>query len=70
MRIVRAIIGSTFHKVRSIYYAERLKMPSKMLYFPDQDYWVLKPRDSQLWYKTVNDLVDKWCGDHPATGTN
>ena len=33
---------------------------SKMLYFPDEGHWVLKPQNSQLWYKTVNDWVDQW----------
>jgi dipeptidyl aminopeptidase/acylaminoacyl peptidase len=40
-------------------------VPSKMLYFPDEGHWVLKPQNSQLWYKTVNDWVDRWTG----TGT-
>ena len=37
-----------------------LKVPSKMLYFPDEGHWVMKPQNSQLWYKTVNDWVDEW----------
>jgi len=37
-------------------------VPSKMLYFPDEGHWVLKPQNSQLWYKTVNDWVDRWIG--------
>jgi dipeptidyl aminopeptidase/acylaminoacyl peptidase len=37
-----------------------LKVPSKMLYFPDEGHWVLKPQNSQLWWKTVNDWVDQW----------
>ena len=41
---------------------QRLKVPSKMLYFPDEGHWVLKPRNSQLWYRTVNDWVDQWVG--------
>jgi dipeptidyl aminopeptidase/acylaminoacyl peptidase len=40
---------------------QRLKIPSKMLYFPDEGHWVLKPQNSRLWYKTVNDWVDEWC---------
>ncbi len=40
---------------------QRLKVPSKMLYFPDEGHWVLKPQNSRLWYKTVNDWVDQWC---------
>ncbi|MGD0520348.1 MAG: S9 family peptidase [Terracidiphilus sp.] len=37
-----------------------LNVPSKMLYFPDEGHWVLKPQNSELWYKTVNDWVDQW----------
>ena len=37
-----------------------LHVPSKMLYFPDEGHWVLKPQNSRLWYKTVNDWVDQW----------
>ncbi len=40
---------------------QRLKVPSKMLYFPDEGHWVLKPQNSRLWYKTVNEWVDQWC---------
>jgi len=39
---------------------QRMGVPSKMLYFPDEGHWVLKPQNSQLWYKTVNDWVDQW----------
>ncbi len=39
---------------------QRLGVPSKMLYFPDEGHWVLKPQNAQLWYKTVNDWVDHW----------
>jgi dipeptidyl aminopeptidase/acylaminoacyl peptidase len=38
-------------------------VPSKMLYFPDEGHWVLKPQNSQLWYKTVNDWIDQWVGN-------
>jgi len=39
---------------------QRLGVPSKMLYFPNEGHWVLKPKDSQLWWKTVNDWADQW----------
>ncbi|MGA3160910.1 MAG: S9 family peptidase [Terracidiphilus sp.] len=39
---------------------QRLKVPSKMLYFPDEGHWVLKPQNARLWWKTVNDWVDEW----------
>jgi dipeptidyl aminopeptidase/acylaminoacyl peptidase len=39
---------------------QRLHVPSKMLYFPDEGHWVLKPQNSKLWYETVNDWCDRW----------
>jgi dipeptidyl aminopeptidase/acylaminoacyl peptidase len=39
---------------------QRLGVPSRMLYFPDEGHWVLKPQNSRLWWKTVNDWVDQW----------
>jgi dipeptidyl aminopeptidase/acylaminoacyl peptidase len=41
---------------------QMLGVPSKMLYFPDEGHWVLKPQNSELWYKTVNDWVEQWIG--------
>ena len=39
---------------------QRLNVPSKMLYFPDEGHWVLKPQNSRLWYETVGDWCDRW----------
>jgi dipeptidyl aminopeptidase/acylaminoacyl peptidase len=39
---------------------QRMNIPSKMLYFPDEGHWVAKPQNSELWYKTVNGWVDQW----------
>jgi dipeptidyl aminopeptidase/acylaminoacyl peptidase len=39
---------------------QMLGVPSKMLYFPNEGHWVLKPQDAQLWWKAVNDWVDEW----------
>jgi dipeptidyl aminopeptidase/acylaminoacyl peptidase len=36
---------------------QRMNVPSKMLYFPDEGHWVLKPQNSRLWNKTISD----WC---------
>jgi dipeptidyl aminopeptidase/acylaminoacyl peptidase len=37
---------------------QRRNIPSKLLYFPDEGHWVLKPQNSQLWYKTVLGWLD------------
>jgi dipeptidyl aminopeptidase/acylaminoacyl peptidase len=39
---------------------QTMGVPSKMLYFPDEGHWVLKPQNSKLWYETVNAWVDQW----------
>jgi len=48
---------------------QRQKVPSRMLYFPDEGHWVLKPQNSQLWWKTTTDWVDWFIGTpgkHPV----
>ncbi len=36
------------------------KVPSKMVLFPDEGHWILKPQNSLLWYKSVLDWVGEW----------
>lgn len=39
--------------------AMRLKgLPAKFLYFPDEDHFVVKPRNRRLWWNTVLDWLD------------
>ncbi len=35
-------------------------VPSKLLYFPDEGHWVLKPQNSELWYNTVIGWVNQY----------
>ncbi len=37
---------------------QRLGVESKLLYFPDENHWVLKPNNSIQWYSTVLDWLD------------
>lgn len=32
---------------------QRKGVPSRLLYFPDEGHWVLKPQNSQLWHRTI-----------------
>ena len=34
--------------------------PAKCFTSPTRGHWILKPQNSQLWYKTVNDWVNQW----------
>lgn len=39
---------------------QRKGIPSKLLYFPDEGHWVLKPQNSELWHKTVFDWLAEY----------
>lgn len=39
---------------------QRRGIPSKFLYFPDENHWVLKPHNSILWHETVVGWLDQW----------
>ena len=39
---------------------QRRGIPSRLLYFPDENHWVLKPNNSILWHETVIDWLDRW----------
>jgi dipeptidyl aminopeptidase/acylaminoacyl peptidase len=39
---------------------QRMNVPSKLLIFPDEGHWVLKPQNSQLWHHTVLGWLDKY----------
>ena len=54
-RIVESQGVSTFNAL------QRLGIPSKLLYFPDENHWVLKPHNSIQWHETVIGWLDHWC---------
>jgi dipeptidyl aminopeptidase/acylaminoacyl peptidase len=39
---------------------QRRGIPSKFLYFPDENHWILKPANSILWHETVIGWLDQW----------
>ena len=41
---------------------QRRGVPSKLLVFPDENHWVLKPRNSLQWYDEALGWLDKWTG--------
>ncbi len=44
---------------------QRRGIPSELLYFPDENHWVLKPQNSIQWHETVLAWLNRWTG--PAT---
>jgi len=43
------------------------KVPSKLLLFPDEGHWVLKPQNSDLWYHTVLEWLGEWTKTPPVS---
>jgi len=39
---------------------QRRGIPSQLLYFPDENHWVLKPHNSLQWHQTVLAWLDRW----------
>jgi dipeptidyl aminopeptidase/acylaminoacyl peptidase len=40
--------------------AQLRHIPSELLYFPDENHWVLKPQNSVEWYATVQAWMKRW----------
>ena len=39
---------------------QRKGVPSRFLYFPDENHWVVKPQNSKLWHDEVFAWIDKY----------
>ena len=39
---------------------QRLGVPSRLLYYPDENHWVLKPANSIQWHEVVLAWMDRW----------
>jgi len=40
--------------------AQEMGIPSRLLTFPDENHWVLKPQNSLLWHRAFYDWLDKY----------
>lgn len=50
-------------------YYNTLKMkgvPARLVYFPDENHWILKPQNSLLWHKEVFGWLTKYIGTGPS----
>jgi dipeptidyl aminopeptidase/acylaminoacyl peptidase len=41
-------------------------VPARLLYYPDENHWVLKPQNSRLWHREVFGWLDKYIGHGPT----
>jgi dipeptidyl aminopeptidase/acylaminoacyl peptidase len=45
------------------------KIPSKLVLFPDEGHWIQKPQNSQYWYSTVIDWINRYTKTTPVKAT-
>jgi dipeptidyl aminopeptidase/acylaminoacyl peptidase len=48
---------------------QRRNIPSRLLVFPNENHWVLKPKNSIQWYDEVFGWMNRWMGRGPAAPT-
>jgi dipeptidyl aminopeptidase/acylaminoacyl peptidase len=41
-------------------------VPTRLVYFPDENHWILKPQNSKLWHKEVFAWLDRYIGTGPT----
>ncbi|CAM9240815.1 unnamed protein product [Ectocarpus fasciculatus] len=39
---------------------QRKGVPSRLLFFEDEGHWVLKPQNSEMWYRTLFQWLEQW----------
>jgi dipeptidyl aminopeptidase/acylaminoacyl peptidase len=44
-------------------------VPSKLVYFPDENHWILKPQNSLFWYETKRKWLEQYAAPGPAVPT-
>jgi dipeptidyl aminopeptidase/acylaminoacyl peptidase len=49
---------------------QQMKIPSKLVQFPDEGHWILKPQNSQFWYSTVLDWLAQYTKPPTALSTD
>ncbi len=49
---------------------QEMNVPSRLVQFPDEGHWILKPQNSQFWYQTVIDWLNQWTKALSAAGAN
>ena len=41
--------------------AQMMGVPSRLLIFPDENHWILKPQNAMLWHREYFRWLDHWC---------
>jgi len=56
---------------QALQYYDSLKakdVPARLVYFPDENHWILKPQNSQLWYREFFAWLERYTRDEARKG--
>jgi dipeptidyl aminopeptidase/acylaminoacyl peptidase len=53
------------HGIELFHTLQNRGVPSKFVYFPDENHWVLKPQNSLFWYETKRAWLEKYVSPGP-----
>jgi dipeptidyl aminopeptidase/acylaminoacyl peptidase len=42
------------------------RIPTRLVYFPDENHWILKPQNSRLWYREFFDWIRRYAAPGPS----
>ena len=41
--------------------AQMMGVPSKLIVFPEENHWILKPQNALFWHRSYFEWLDRWC---------
>lgn len=59
---LRVPVGQSFELFRTL---QARGVESELIYFPDENHWILKPNNSVYWYDQVQQWVERWAEPGP-----
>jgi dipeptidyl aminopeptidase/acylaminoacyl peptidase len=61
----RVPVGQAFELFRTL---QHRRVDSRLIYYPDENHWILKPNNSIYWYSQVREWIEKYAA--PETGNS
>jgi len=61
--VVHGLLDYRVPDAQGLAYYDLLKakeVPTRLVFFPDENHWILKPRNSQLWYREFFSWLRRW----------
>jgi dipeptidyl aminopeptidase/acylaminoacyl peptidase len=55
----RVPVGQAFELFRTL---QHMGIDSRLIYYPDENHWILKPNNSVYWYQQVREWIGKYAG--------